>query len=192
MNPYKLLPGVSRSSSNVGFPPSKNLRRSGTRSPFVTRPDSSSGVPGSAYTLSRMSKRTLRVATLAVAGLVLVSADTFAQTAPVRSIDRIAGDVYTFRNVGHYGIFAVTADGVVLVDPISVEAATWLKGQLSTRFPGKVVKTIVYSHHDGDHSGGAEVFKDTVTEIVAHENAPAGILFDDRVSVMPTDVQRPN
>jgi cyclase len=133
-----------------------------------------------------MSKRILLVATLAVAGLVLVSAITFAQTAPVRSIDRIAGDVYTFRNVGHYGIFAVTADGVVLVDPISVEAATWLKGQLATRFPGKVVKTIVYSHHDGDHSGGAEVFKDTVTEIVAHENAPAGILADDRVSVMPT------
>ena len=105
---------------------------------------------------------------------------------PVQSIDRIAGDVYTFRNVGHYGIFAVTADGVVLVDPISVEAATWLKGQLAMRFPGKVVKTIVYSHHDGDHSGGAEVFKETVTEIVAHENAPAGILADDRVSVMPT------
>ena len=133
-----------------------------------------------------MSRRILLVATLAVAGLVLVSAITFAQTAAVRSIDRIAGDVYTFRNVGHYGIFAVTADGVVLVDPISVEAATWLKGQLATRFPGKVVKTIVYSHHDGDHSGGAEVFKETVTEIVAHENAPAGILADDRVSVMPT------
>jgi glyoxylase-like metal-dependent hydrolase (beta-lactamase superfamily II) len=133
-----------------------------------------------------MSRRILRVAAGAVAGLVLAGATAFAQSAPVRSIDPIAGDVYTFRNAGHYGIFAVTADGVILVDPISVDAATWLKEQLATRFPGKVVKTIVYSHHDGDHSGGAEVFKETVTEIVAHENAPAGILADDRVSVMPT------
>ena len=65
-------------------------------------------------------------------------------------------------------------------------AATWLKGELATRFPGRAVKTIIYSHHDGDHSGGAEVFADTVTEIVAHENAPRGILADDRVHVMPT------
>jgi glyoxylase-like metal-dependent hydrolase (beta-lactamase superfamily II) len=104
----------------------------------------------------------------------------------VRSIDRVAGDVYQFRNNAHYGTFVVTPDGIVLVDPISVEASTWLKAQLQTRFPGRAVKIIIYSHHDGDHSGGAEVFKDTVTEIVAHENAPRGILADDRVSVMPT------
>jgi glyoxylase-like metal-dependent hydrolase (beta-lactamase superfamily II) len=109
-----------------------------------------------------------------------------AQNAPVRSIQRVAGEVYQFRNNNHYGIFAVTSDGIVLVDPISVPASTWLKAELATRFPGQPVTTIVYSHHDGDHSGGAETFEDTVTQIVAHENAPAGILADDRVSVMPT------
>lgn len=109
-----------------------------------------------------------------------------AQNPPVRSILRVAGEVYQFRNNNHYGIFVVTSDGVILVDPISVEASTWLKAELATRFPGQPVKTIIYSHHDGDHSGGAEVFRDSVTEIVAHENAPKGILADDRVSVMPT------
>jgi len=132
---------------------------------------------------SRLALASAFSASLFVA--VAASSQT-AQPAPTRSIDRVAGEVYQFRNNAHYGTFVVTSDGVVLVDPISVEAATWLKGQLATRFPGKVVKTIIYSHHDGDHSGGAEVFKDTVTEIVAHENAPPGIIADDRVSVMPT------
>jgi glyoxylase-like metal-dependent hydrolase (beta-lactamase superfamily II) len=109
-----------------------------------------------------------------------------AQQAPVQTIQQIAGDLYQFRNNNHYGVFLVTPDGVVLADPIAPEAARWLKGQLATRFPGRVVKTIIYSHHDGDHSGGAEVFADSVTEIVAHENAPKGILADPRVSVMPT------
>lgn len=109
-----------------------------------------------------------------------------AQTAPPREIFQIAGNIYQFRNGGHYGTFVVTSAGVILVDPIAAEAAAWLKGELATRFPGRPVKTIVYSHHDGDHSGGAEALADTTTEIVAHENAPRGIIADARVSVMPT------
>jgi glyoxylase-like metal-dependent hydrolase (beta-lactamase superfamily II) len=111
---------------------------------------------------------------------------TLGGQAPVRSIDRLAGDIYQFRNGGHYGTFLVTPAGIVLIDPISADASTWLKEQLAGRFPGRPVRIIVYSHHDGDHSGGAEVFKDTVSEIVAHENAPAGIAADPRVHVMPT------
>jgi glyoxylase-like metal-dependent hydrolase (beta-lactamase superfamily II) len=104
---------------------------------------------------------------------------------PQRSIERIAGDVYYFHNNNHNGVFMVTAEGVLLVDPIHRDAGEWLKGQLAQRF-GQTVKIIIYSHHDGDHSGGAEAFAGTVREIIAHENAPAGILQDDRVTVMPT------
>jgi glyoxylase-like metal-dependent hydrolase (beta-lactamase superfamily II) len=109
-----------------------------------------------------------------------------AQTPPQREIFQVAANIYQFRNSGHYATFVVTSAGVILVDPIATEAATWLKGELATRFPGRPVKTIVYSHHDGDHSGGAEALADTTTEIVAHENAPRGIIADARVSVMPT------
>jgi glyoxylase-like metal-dependent hydrolase (beta-lactamase superfamily II) len=109
-----------------------------------------------------------------------------APAAPAREVLQVAGDVYQFRNGGHYGTFLVTDAGIVLVDPISTEASTWLRGQLADRFPGKTVKIIIYSHHDGDHSGGAEAFVDLKPEIVAHENAPRGITADERVSVMPT------
>ena len=111
-----------------------------------------------------------------------------AQVAPSRSIEHIAGDVYYFHENtpnSHNGILTVTSEGVILVDPIRAEAAEWLKGQISERF-GQTVKTIIYSHHHGDHAAGAEAYADTVEEIIAHENAPAGILEDDRISVMPT------
>jgi len=126
------------------------------------------------------------VCTFAVAALLL-AVPANAQTAPPsREIFQVTGNVYQFRNSGHYGTFVVTPAGVILVDPIATNAATWLKGELATRFPGRPVKIIVYSHHDGDHSGGAEALADTTTEIVAHENAPRGIIADPRVSVMPT------
>ena len=135
-----------------------------------------------------MSSRRLSTFVIAAGLLTAAAAPASAQQAApaTRSIAQVAGDVYQFRNNGHYGMFQVTSEGVILVDPISPDAASWLKQELATRFPGRPVRIIIYSHHDGDHSGGAEVFKDTVREIVAQENAPKGIAVDDRVSVMPT------
>ena len=132
-----------------------------------------------------MKLPSLKLLSTALLGLLLLASSATAQNAPQRSIERIAGDVYYFHNNNHNGIFMVTPEGVLLVDPIHRDAGEWLKGQLAQRF-NQTVKIIIYSHHDGDHSGGAEAFSDTVQEIIAHENAPAGILQDDRVSVMPT------
>ena len=132
-----------------------------------------------------MGYRFVRLLVAALVGPLLLGSSATAQDAPSRSIEQIAGDVYFFHNGGHNGIFTVTSEGVILVDPINRDAGEWLKGQLAERF-GQTVKIIIYSHHDGDHSGGAEAYADTVEEIIAHENAPAGILQDDRVSVMPT------
>lgn len=115
-----------------------------------------------------------------------LSAALPAQAPPVRQLIQVDGNLYRFRNNNHYATLLVTTGGVILVDPIATDAATWLKQELATRFPGRPVRVIVYSHHDGDHSGGAEVFRDTVTEIVAHDNTPAGIAADPRVHVMPT------
>jgi glyoxylase-like metal-dependent hydrolase (beta-lactamase superfamily II) len=125
------------------------------------------------------------IAVLAAAMLLGSAGLGTAQDAPIRSIERLAGDVYYFRNDNHYGVFMVTPEGVILADPITADAGEWLKGQIAERF-NQVVKIIIYSHHDGDHSGGAEAYEDTVEQIIAQENAPAGILLDDRVSVMPT------
>jgi glyoxylase-like metal-dependent hydrolase (beta-lactamase superfamily II) len=122
----------------------------------------------------------------ALLAVALSSPPLRAQAPPAREIFPVAGDVYQFRHNNHYGTFVVGADGIVLIDPISTDAGTWLKGELAARFPGRPVKVIVYSHHDGDHSGGAEAFADMKPEIVAHENAPRGIEADPRVSVMPT------
>ena len=43
---------------------------------------------------------------------------------PVREISKIAGEVYRFRNNGHYSAFAVTSAGIIATDPINAPAAT--------------------------------------------------------------------
>jgi glyoxylase-like metal-dependent hydrolase (beta-lactamase superfamily II) len=84
-----------------------------------------------------------------------------------QEIGKLTGDVYYARMDDYLSVFMVTADGIVLVEPIGTEFATWLKGELATRF--KVpVKYVIYSHHHWDHGSGAAVYADTA-RIIGHE-----------------------
>ncbi len=57
-----------------------------------------------------------------------------AQEDTPRAITKIAGDLYRFQNKFHYSVFLVTPEGVIVTDPINAEAATWLKGEIASRF----------------------------------------------------------
>jgi glyoxylase-like metal-dependent hydrolase (beta-lactamase superfamily II) len=119
--------------------------------------------------------------------LVILSAlagSAFAQSDPDRAITHIAGDLYRFQNHNHFSVFLVTSDGIIATDPINADAATWLKSELTTRFPRKPVKYLIYSHSHADHISGGEVFADTAT-IVAHENAKVRIVSESVPTAIP-------
>ena len=108
---------------------------------------------------------------LALALSLLVALPAAAQ-APKREITKVAGDVYRFQNMFHFALVTVTADGVVVVDPINADAASWLKSNLK-KITDKPITHLIYSHSHGDHaSGGAALGAKTV---IAHANAPQAI-----------------
>ena len=76
---------------------------------------------------------------------------------PDNEITKLAEDVYLFRHQFHQSIFITTADGVILTDPISADAAAWLKAEIA-KLTDKPVRYVVYSHHHGDHITGGTVF----------------------------------
>lgn len=82
-------------------------------------------------------------------------------------IGKLTGDVYYARSDDYVSAFMVTSEGIVLVEPIGTEQATWLKGELARRF-NVPVKYVIYSHSHGDHASGAAVFADTA-RIIGHE-----------------------
>ncbi len=85
-----------------------------------------------------------------------------------REIGRLTGDVYYARMDDYLSAFIVTSEGVALVEPVSTDFATWVKGEIASRF-GVPVRYVIYSHSHGDHASGAAVFADTA-EIIAHES----------------------
>lgn len=85
-----------------------------------------------------------------------------------REIGRLTGDVYYARMDDYVSAFMVTSEGIVLVEPIGTEFATWLKGELDDRFDVPV-KYVIYSHFHADHASGAAVYADTAS-IIGHES----------------------
>ncbi|HVG03183.1 MAG TPA: MBL fold metallo-hydrolase, partial [Nitrospira sp.] len=94
-----------------------------------------------------------------------------------RSTDEITTlteDVYLFHHQTHQAIFVVTSEGVVVTDPISLEAATWLKTEIA-KLTAQPVRYVIYSHHHNDHIRGGRVFAGQAL-FVSHQAARSKIL----------------
>lgn len=105
-----------------------------------------------------------------IASTLALSTGAMAQQgeSPQRAIEKVTGDLYRAQNGGHYTIVLVTAEGIIISDPINNEFALWLKDELKKRF-NKSVKYVLYSHHHWDHATGGGVFNETAT-FIGHEN----------------------
>ena len=123
----------------------------------------------------------LGIAALGVAGALATA--TAQQGPETREIIQIKDNVYHYRSGLYNMVFAVTPDGVILVDTHNAEAAEWLKAELKSRFSAEV-KYLIYSHDHADHIAGGEVFADTAV-IIAHEQAKADIIGDKRPTAVP-------
>jgi len=88
---------------------------------------------------------------------------------PDNEIVKLADDVYLFRHQFHQAIFIMTPKGVIVTDPISADAAAWLKAEIK-KLTDQPVRYVVYSHHHSDHITGGSVFADEAT-FVSHSAA---------------------
>src|SRR5947209_19474699 len=84
-----------------------------------------------------------------------------------QEIGKLTGDTYYARMDDYVSVFMVTPEGIVLVEPIGTEFATWLKAELTKRF-NVPVKYVVYSHSHWDHASGGAVYTDTA-RFIGHE-----------------------
>ena len=104
-----------------------------------------------------------------------------------REIGRLTGDVYYARMDDYLSAFLVTTEGIVLVEPIGSEFATWLKGELAQRF--KVpVRYVIYSHSHWDHASGAAVYADTA-RVIGHQNLVTLLAMPPSTTALPQNMR---
>ena len=104
---------------------------------------------------------------------------------PPRVIQKVTDDIFRAGNGNWWSLFAATKAGIIVVDPISVEFAQWLKAQLDQRYPGLPVRYVIYSHSHWDHVEGGAVFAGTA-QFVAQDGFRRNM--DGRYPHMPGDM----
>jgi glyoxylase-like metal-dependent hydrolase (beta-lactamase superfamily II) len=102
-------------------------------------------------------------------------------------IGKLTGEVYWARMDDYLSAFMVTPEGIILVEPVGTEFATWLKGELARRF--KVpVRYVIYSHYHWDHASGGAVFADTA-RFIGHESMLKGIAMPPANTALPQNAR---
>ncbi len=132
----------------------------------------------------------MRVFSLVIAAQVAVTSALLAQNQQFETT-RIAEGVYQFRWQSHNSLFVVSSDQVIVVDPISADAARQLASEIRLVAPAATLRAIVYSHDHADHATGGRVLREAfgaATPIVAHENALAKVEAVGSSELPPPDV----
>lgn len=104
-----------------------------------------------------------------------------------QEIGKLTGDVYYARMDDYVSVFMVTPEGIVLVEPIGTEFATWLKAEMTRRF-NVPVKYVIYSHSHWDHASGGAVYADTA-RFIGHENMLKNIAMPPASTPLPANVR---
>jgi glyoxylase-like metal-dependent hydrolase (beta-lactamase superfamily II) len=104
-----------------------------------------------------------------------------------REIGNLTGAVYYARMDDYLSVFMVTKEGIVLVEPIGSEFATWLKGELARRFMVPV-RYVIYSHSHWDHASGAAVYADTA-RIIGHETLVTLLAMPPAATPLPQNLR---
>jgi glyoxylase-like metal-dependent hydrolase (beta-lactamase superfamily II) len=115
---------------------------------------------------------------------VLGSGVSAQEPRPDDEVLKLGEDVYLFRHKFHQSIFITTPKGVVVTDPISSEAATWLKAKIKT-LTDQPVRYVIYSHHHNDHITGGSIFADTALFISQAAARPKILQAADPLTPVP-------
>ena len=107
-----------------------------------------------------------------------------------QEIGNLTGSIYYARMDDYVSVFMVTPEGVVLVEPIGTEFATWLKGEMNNRFH-LPVKYVIYSHSHWDHASGGAVYADTA-RFIGQENILKNLANIPPNARPPVNMQRPD
>ncbi|MDY6927764.1 MAG: MBL fold metallo-hydrolase [Pseudomonadota bacterium] len=107
----------------------------------------------------------------------LIGLFSFSAHAVEYAIERVKDNVYRFTAGNYHSVFVTIEQGTIVTDPISPDAATYLRQYLSEKklLP---VSYMLYSHNHTDHVGGGEQLAGDKTVVIAHKQAAQDIAFN--------------
>jgi len=126
------------------------------------------------------------LAGLAVASLLNACSPATPPSLPAHT-EQIGDGVYLFQSGGHRSMFLVTAEGVIVTDPLNAAAAREYRAAIA-ELTDQPVKYVVYSHYHWDRVAGAEVFTGEGAQVVAQEGCVERFVDNPNSAVVMPDI----
>ncbi len=111
-------------------------------------------------------------------------------TSPFKSsyaAEDLGEGLYAFSVGVERSFFLVSDEGVIVVDPLNIEAAKLLKAEI-TKVTDQPVKYVVYSNSLFERSSGGQIFKDDGAQFVAQKKCAENLLATPRADVVMPDI----
>jgi glyoxylase-like metal-dependent hydrolase (beta-lactamase superfamily II) len=101
-------------------------------------------------------------------------------------LEQITETLFAFRWGAYRSMFIVSDAGVIVTDPISVEAAAAYRQAIRsvTDLP---VTHLVYSHTHWDHAAGGQIFKDEGAEVIAQQGCVKNLQMSPHPDIVPPE-----
>ncbi len=114
----------------------------------------------------------IRNSALTLGGLALLNNTALAQLLqdPAWKVKMLTDNIGIFTEKGGTILFAITKEGVVVVDSQFPDAAQRLIDEVKKK-TSKPFRLLINTHHHGDHTAGNIAFKGMVTHVLAHANS---------------------
>ena len=102
-------------------------------------------------------------------------------------IEKISPHLYAYRYTFYRNFFLIGEDGIILTDPLTIEAAKILDTELR-KISDKPIKYVAYSHSHWDHISGGQIFKDQGAKFIAHRKCQENWLNNPNSNVVKPDI----
>jgi hypothetical protein len=129
-------------------------------------------------------------AVLLLIGQSLTSCATSPIAAPAELSERtedLGGGLYTFRSGERRSFFLVSAEGVIVVDPLNAATASAMREEI-TKLTDQPVKFVAYTNSFYDRSSGGKIFKEEGATFVAQEECAVELTETPNPDVVMPDI----
>lgn len=107
----------------------------------------------------------------------------FSTTAYPKEIVQISDRIYHITGYGHSNCTVIEGEtSIILIDTLDSDIRSKMMIEDIQIFIRKPVQTIIYTHGNPDHKGGAGTFRDTVKEIIAFSNKQPLLKYTELLS----------
>ncbi len=102
-------------------------------------------------------------------------------------VEDFGDGLYAFHYGSARSIFMVTDDGVIVTDPLNIDAAKIYREEIA-KITDQPVKYVVYSHLHWDSVAGGQIFKDEGAQFVAQERCAQNFQLNPNSAIVAPDI----